>query len=468
MTNKFENGLPHDNPSPPRKEASSYRIFDPEKELKNIRAFSKKDRESIPDEEKRKIREERLKNFKENLIHQKEGIAKAIGDLYDAIRSAPDTDRKNLFSKVRALAPEYKFTPRQIIAFGIAIEKYLSNHRTVEKYRAMYPNDGDLFEACFGRKPKGKIEVVKGPMTLYFRCYDNRDYVLIFTFPRYSGDETKIKPADVASANESSGTTVNRTKIEDLPEIIAAENMKQNNPYYESPQMAVDLGVLTPDKKDSENAKTQIHEEQHHFNTLTEPLETRRFMSLTADGHKIGNVNAPEEAARDLTRNLVRLERKSMGFDSDARDEILAHYKEGADTQTILENLTTKENYDYVKTYKTEIAQVPKSVKKRVNERLKNEGDKLFYGKPKDEETAAIDASSLKIKVSDVRPHVGPVFKDEYKADLKKWLDAITALEDKHYTRDEIIALLYQEPINSWPNLARRMKTKTVDAPRGI
>lgn len=58
---------------------------------------------------------------------------------------------------------------------------------------------------------------------------------------------------------------------------------------------------------------------------------------------------------------------------------------------------------------------------------------------------------------SEIRPVVESVFGEEYRANLKKWVRAIGALEDRGYGRDGIVSLLYSTPIDQWPNLARRM-----------
>jgi hypothetical protein len=179
-------------------------------------------------EERIKIKAERLERFKENLIHQKKGIARVINDLRFEIESRPYATPEDLMLKVKTLAPEYRFTREQIALFEFAILKYREKHLAVEKYRAEYPDDLDLYEACFGKRPKGKIEIIKGPMTLFFRCFDRHDYVFISSFYKHQGDVAKIQHEDVTRADLSGGVALNEVKIKDLSGVIIAENVENS------------------------------------------------------------------------------------------------------------------------------------------------------------------------------------------------------------------------------------------------
>lgn len=565
-------------------EPLSYNPFDPEAELKKLRKLSPREQILIPSEEKRRIRKERLISFKEKLMRQKEGIARTIDDLRTTIESAPGTTAEVLLSKVQAAAQEYKFTRAQNALFKYAIEKYQEKHAAVEKYRTMYPSDANLFEACFGKKPKGEVVIVKSPMTLFFRCFDRDDYAFLFGFFKHRGDKTKIEPGDVNRANDTAGVAISYVKIEELAGTITAENVGNNSPRYEmikgaekteeihkeesrffidsqkgdieieiknigvwkirfverddegnpariqfinlnkhdtppifdvvrvKPDEEMDahgnfLGLLKgvgdgrlqyniirylkvgsriygsinidrafiriqDDSPDGTSVKyredgfimvpneemsdtTRIHEDQHQFNKLFTAFEAReRILSMM--GRVVESANTPEEAVEKLIHGVVRLERQWMGFDSAARDEILAYYKEGESVDGIFKQLTTSKAYDYAKLFKYQIAKIPV----RAKEQLRKEVGAVFYQQFKDGESTVIDVSELEIEESDVQPHIESVFGSEYKVDLQTWLASISVLEKKGYARGEIVALLYQEPVNSWSNLARRMKPK--------
>jgi hypothetical protein len=564
-----------------KEEQLPYIPFDPKKELRNIRGFVLEDLDSAPDY-KRQVHSERLTSFKENLLHQKEGIANTIERLHNTVEHTPDQTTEELMQIVLDSAPDYKFTQDQISIFKFAIEQYQEKHAAVEKYRAMYPSDIILFEACFGKKPKGKVEVIKGPMTLCFRCFDRDDYAYVNTFYKHRGDETKIQPEDISRASDSAGVALSSVKIEELAGVVTAENVGNNDPTYElikgvekseeihrkdfelfldSQKGDIDIevkgggvwklkviehndrgeplrlqfldlndlnsepifdvvrveattdmekhgnyiGVLrniengelsynliknlkkgklygwidinksffkitdhspegtivkyredefTMVSNDEASKSTHIHEDQHQFNKLFQPIEMREDI-WTMMRRAVVSSSSPEEAVQKLIHGYVRLERKWMGFDSRARDEILAHLKEGRDPEAILDSLLKFKGYDYVEIFKSKIEQIPESVKAQ----LQKEVSEVFYKKV-DGDDMAINAQALEIEDSDVQSHIDSVFKDEYKDDLKEWLDSVSVLEKKGYSRSEVVALLYQEPINSWSNLSRRIKPK--------
>ncbi|MEI6238713.1 MAG: hypothetical protein WCP15_04255 [bacterium] len=208
-------------------------------------------------------------------------------------------------------------------------------------------------------------------------------------------------------------------------------------------------------KRESKHAR--IHEDQHQFNKLFEPFEAKgnviAMMRRVVEGSK-----TPEETIQKLIHGLVKLERRWMGFDSRARDEILAHYKEGKKIPQIMHNLTELKLYDYFDQYKISISKIPK----RVKEELQKEISEVFYVDDAEGYPEAINAQALEVDQPDILPYIDLVFKDEYRADLHRWTESITTLEKKGYTKDEIVDLLSQEPINSWQNLARRMRPKLI------
>jgi len=417
-----------------KKRRLGYSPFDPQLELKNIKNLSSEE-QNLSDDNKRKIHAKKLANFKKELANQKEGIAMVIEELRGLVESIPDIVTETLLERVMGLASKYKFTNDQLDFFENAIEEYQEKHAAVEKYRTMYPSDIDLFEVCFGKKPKGEIKIIKGPMTLYFRCFDQKDFVFASSFYKHGGDETKIQSEDFTSANSNLGMALRMVKIKDLLGVVTAENSgKVHN--------------------DEESERIRIHEDQHQFNKLFEPCELQEYFFEMME-RVVEEGKTPAEAVENLIYSLVKLSRKYMGFDSSARDEILAHYRGGTTTEVIFKQITNSPIYDYMESYKNKIAQIPAAIK----EDLQKEVSEVFYqdvsGLP-----VAIYVQALKIRESDIQPYIDLVFRDEYKTDLKKWLDSIDRLEQKGYTRDKIMNLLSQEPINSWPNLTRRMKSK--------
>ena len=379
-----------------KKRRLEYIPFDPQLELKNIKNLSREE-QNLPDAKKKEIRAKKLATFKEKITNQKEGIARAIERLRGLVESTPDIGIETLMERVMGLAFKYKFTNDQLYFFENAIKKYQEKHVAVEKYRAKYPSDIDLFEVCFGKKPKGEIKIIKGPMTLYFRCFDQKDFVFAHSFREHRGDETKIQSEDFTNANSVFGAALYMVNTKDLLGVVTVENSEK-----------------IPNSEESD--KTRIHEDQHQFNKLFKPCELQEdFFEMMSRVSEEGKT--PEEAVENLIYSLVKLYRKSLGFDSSVRDEILAHYRDGTTTEVIFKQLMNHQAYDFEKHYENEIAQIPAAVKKDLQEEV----SEVFYqdvsGLP-----VAIYVQALKIKESDIQPYIDLVFRDEYKTDLKKWL----------------------------------------------
>ena len=151
-------------------------IFDPEKELSEIK--------TVPKEEKKK----RLQEFKEKLAYQKEGLARTQEQLINVIRDNPDINWPELYGKALDLLTKYGANMQEDKVREI-LSRYHWRHLAVKEAREKFPDDDKLFEAIFGRPSRGKIEVMEGPVTLYFRCHNTNDYALISkqTFLEYRG-----------------------------------------------------------------------------------------------------------------------------------------------------------------------------------------------------------------------------------------------------------------------------------------
>ncbi|MEI6238739.1 MAG: hypothetical protein WCP15_04390 [bacterium] len=311
-------------------EALLYSPFDPKKELANVRKLSVEEKK-ISTEEKIEIRAEKLNKYKENLIHQKEGIARVTKELRDTIESLPDESEENLLQKVHAMAPEYRFTQDQISLFKYVIEGYREKHTAVEKYRTMYPVDADLFEACFGKKPKGKIEVVKGPMTLFFRCFDFNDYAFLRFFSKHEGDENKIQPEDVIRANDSAGVALRDVKIEELAGVVTAENVRGNNPHYELVK-----GVEKTEEIHGNKCALFIYSQKGDINIEVKGVGVWQVKITERDGHgepsHIQFLNLTEadtppifDVIRVEATEEMRLQGNSIGHLKSVSDESLHH-----------------------------------------------------------------------------------------------------------------------------------------------
>lgn len=205
------------------------------------------------------------------------------------------------------------------------------------------------------------------------------------------------------------------------------------------------------DKKWSE--EVQAHEEQHQFNNLFAPLSLRENLLDTL--MKAAERETPFDlTVKDLVLDLAKKERAIL-VDNAARDEILAHYKDGGKPDIIYQTLATNPIYDYRKNSPKNFAQIPAKIKEEIESNMFLIEEALW---PDGEVTGS--ALPLEILRKEIRPAVNKVFRIDYKKDLERWTSNLTVLEQKGYSRDEIIAIFYPEPLYRWEKIARRAKTK--------
>ncbi|MFA5987669.1 MAG: hypothetical protein WC797_03415 [Candidatus Paceibacterota bacterium] len=277
-----------------------YEPFDPRKEKYTLRQLTKEEK-LLPVGERRKIREAKLQAFKEKLKLQETGLAVIIGWLRKAATEDPDISTEALASMVMAMAPRYKFSKTQLANFHYGIKDYHEKHLAVEKYTKQYPNAEDLFHACFGTRPKGKVVVSKGPMTLNIQCFDIEDYVIAYTFNKHGGDITKITEEDRGLAIISGGAALGTALIPDLGGAVTIANLAVNKKIENYPE--TETYELKPKDK-----FVLMLSEQTEVKIEVKGVGTWKILRKPAD--RIGQGNEPErikfvKVAKDGTEEIV-------------------------------------------------------------------------------------------------------------------------------------------------------------------
>jgi len=87
----------------------------------------------------------------------------------------------------------------------------------------------ELFERCFGKKPDGKVQLIAGPMTLSFRCFDEEDYIYAYInylhedeTPKHTGDER-------TKAKRSQGVAFAIVRVPELAGMVIMEKASNNS-----------------------------------------------------------------------------------------------------------------------------------------------------------------------------------------------------------------------------------------------
>lgn len=388
--------------------------FDPEAELEKLWNLHGKEGAAA------------LKKYKEKLAFQKEGLAMMQADLIRAIEENPDLSMDEAEKIVGEFTKDYGLTEGQGRIAARIFGTYKRKHAAVEKIFSEHPDPKNLFKTVFGAEPKGEIEVIKSPMTLYFRCHDSEDYARICLQPKLMEEgDRPLTEEETKKGKGSRGVSITVARLPGLEGTLIAENAK-GRPYDEKAEA------------------THIHEKQHAMNGLV--MEAVETLSPIDPG-KIG------EDENKFTEELKkRIEIRKACFEEAAKNEILAYMKaghlsreSGEITEKIMEKLLKKKEsggfYDYF-----------------------SEDRNVVLGRQVDQyaETVLLP----KERIEKIAEKLLDEIYDEkkYEQMIKKGMDAFVKLwrgfkegnEDAHY-KDKIIAFLAREPLRKWLKAARRL-----------
>ena len=384
----------------------NYEPFDPQLEIRKIGHFREDEMAGLSSEEKMNIKKERLANYKKNLLEQKNKIADIQIDIKKSIIQNPDVGVDELMEEVYLKASGAKMTEYQIEAFRNGIEEYIKKHQAVESNRRKYPVDEKLFATCFGRTPKGDIEIIKGPMTLYFRCHDLEDYAMIHEQKFNQNDE--ITDADKVRSNLSAGVSISSCNVDNLRDCINAENARGRSL-----------------EKNDDATSMYIHEEQHKIKRLFKDEAVKQDLMNAME-------KAPINEKTKILDDYLRTKREV--FENRAKDEILAYFKDGTnlgELQKII--LNTKEQgglYDYYGEWYS---------KDGVNEKtnLINEGAGEYF----------------------INYHFFKIFRNEYGKDIViPAIQSIWYLRNQGWKDEKVLNLMINEPLAKWPKLVKRIE----------
>jgi hypothetical protein len=369
-------------------------VFSPQEELKRIRKIENR-------EEKKKALEE----FKDKLIRQRKALAKLHRFLERTIFFNPNVPKEELMKIFRKFSENYGFDNLQNQIIENMIEGYYEQRRRVLEIRQKFPDDRDLVYRLTGvrLRPNDKVKIGTGPMTLDIivnafntgRLYERSENPTI---------EIYRVPTGFASYT-----------VEECPIYYIVINEEGVKKYYGDPEARA----------------IKMHEYQHHKfnlyrgvwgqftrqyeekNRLSERLYIEYAMSLIEE-------KDPEERKKIL-KDYLRIQQKEAL--RKAKDEILATLSERSirALKSVLDLLFFKEDspYDY----------------------LKKERELTNY----------FDDPILEEMIQEI-------LVKEYREIIERAIDAYAELIEKgKYSQLDANALLYDVPLENWPNMVRRL-----------
>lgn len=377
-------------------------------------------------------RPQKLEVFKEHLFANKSALSKTIQDLTHFVRYYPDATDNQLKDYFQHMPGQAYLTSdqKEIIQIGLGI--YQQRHKAIKDLRKQFPDDeeGDkaLFSALFGKAPKGEIEVKQGPITLYFRCHNEDDFALIHSGAFNIGQEPN--EMQKSKAKQFKGVLIYYKAIPALKDSITAENSSDLSSYGSN--------------------EVFMHEEQHSILRLFQDAYTEYLKhqdpkySTAKTVEKLALFETPDikdiismitqvkdqRTALKLLYNLLRQERRQIE-ESSVKDEILAFIKQGIANRDINYYLTqpASENglYDFFD---------------------ENTRQNLII-----ELTQGLD-TSLSPAISKA---VDDVFVKEYQEQiLPACQTAVIALQKNGFSKEDIVSLLINEPLEDWSKAVER------------
>ena len=249
-------------------------VFDPEIEVSKILKTPTSERKNL------------LRQFKEKMDFQKNGLSEMQKLILREIMENPDISQRELLIKTEPFVDKFGFSEGQIERIHNSITSYESMHDAVSGFVSENPSSKQACKKLFGIEPEGEVEMMVSPMTIHFRFHDFMDFVRakcdnpnsrlqvnkeaeqsigINGLHFYRDSFGKLKNSIVLeNISERSGEAINRTSSHELQHAISdfhhemiTGKLGENNPYAKKEEYLWDAGKQMLSSVRDENALRQ-------------------------------------------------------------------------------------------------------------------------------------------------------------------------------------------------------------------
>jgi len=347
--------------------------------------------------ENREEKKKALGEFKDKLIRQRKALAKLHRFLERTIFFNPNVPKEELMKIFRKFSENYGFDNLQNQIIENMIEGYYEQRRRVLEIRQKFPDDCDLVYRLTGVRlgPNDEVKIEIGPMNLVIRVNAFNAGRL---YERSENPTIEISRVPIGFASYS---------VEEHPIYFTVINEEGLGKYYGDPEARA----------------TKMHEYQHHkFNLYRRVWERFKHQYEQEGLYFVEFLALPDEEGtrRRILKDYFRTAQKEAL--QRAKDEILAILSERSihDLKYILHIFFTENlPYDYLKE------------KRKLKE---------YYEDPVLEEM------------------IQEILVKEYREIIERAIDAYAELIEKgKYSQLDANALLYDVPLENWPNMVRRL-----------
>lgn len=367
--------------------------FSPKEELARIRKFPSKERR------------EAVHAWKELYTMQMEGIAAIQELIISAIRRDPDISYDQIEGLITPYKKAFQLNPDQWRKIAEIIFEYENKHKAVRHVKKEIKDPEKIFNYVFSRSPQGRVDVIEGPMTLYFRCYDLNDYAYIYSQAFMNGRDVTKEELEIAQ--KSGGVSVPSSFRPDLQGTLIAENSASQEEWW--------------------SKLTHTHEEQHAIKRLFfESRRTPGAWAILPTQELISS--SPAERGYILARYFHWLRE---GAEMQVKDELLAYLKEGGHAPKKIYDILTEQKMDgglYEYNPPEDINQKANDIISSIGEQYRHEVLLIAYG----------------------------VLRKEYHRLIRNGIDSFLLLE-QGYGTESALSFCINEPLAKWPKIARRL-----------
>jgi hypothetical protein len=304
-------------------------FFEPEQEVEAILASPSKKRPAMMREYKQKFLEQRVKLMEIERM------------LSEQIIKNPDKTKEQLINSIAGM--KGKLSAKQQEAVDNALDLYIRQHAAIrsivgESKKKKWFGRGEkvdakkLYAELFGRRPKGKINVIIGPMSIHFRTTNPKDYYLDQTGPM----KNESMKDYFGKVPRSQGVFLSAFPYPGLEDAITLENgaiIKKGYSLF---------------KRKEVRKQVYIHESQHVFNALIRKSLLKSHLDSQPRAYSGEENSEKSDSGAMAINNLM-----DSNIEERISDEISAFFKEGYSTKQIRNMFLNKYSaYNYGSEYR--------------------------------------------------------------------------------------------------------------------
>ncbi len=182
-------------------------------------------------EEIRRQKRAALETHKGKIVERQEQMKSLITSLYETAYQRAGTDHTELLEGLVRTHQENFGSLDAADSENLwnALIDYDAKHKkTTEYFREYEKKPDELFERCFGQKPVGRVDLIAGPMTLAFRCFNEEDYIYAYMNYKHEDEAPKHAVDERTKAKHSQGVAFATVKVPELAGMVIMEKASNN------------------------------------------------------------------------------------------------------------------------------------------------------------------------------------------------------------------------------------------------